>query len=80
MKTPREKYMHDEHYHRVVDMMVNMIHECKFTPSELREMSILASIIYEEQSIEPKLRSKELPDELDSAFGVFDKWVKQSYR
>jgi len=80
MKTPREKYVHDTYYHQMVDMMVGMIHECKFTPSELREAATLASIIYEEQQVTPKLLYKELPDELDSAFKIFDKWARQPYK
>lgn len=50
MKTPKEKYLNDNHYRTMVDMMVSCIDKCNFTPSELREMAILASIIYEEKT------------------------------
>lgn len=49
MKTPKEKYYSDPHYHQLVDVMVGMITQAKYTPSEMREAAILASIIYEER-------------------------------
>ena len=51
MKTAREKYLHDPEYHRLVDHMVKMIIDLHFTPSEMREAAMLASIIYEERKI-----------------------------
>jgi len=53
MKTPREKYLHDNHYKVLVDLMVAQIEQCNYTPSEMREAAILASIIYEEHHIRP---------------------------
>ncbi len=47
MKTPKEKYLNDPEYRHLVDMMENLIQQARFTPSELREASILASINYE---------------------------------
>jgi hypothetical protein len=52
MKTPREKYEKDPSYRQIVQMLESLIHEAKFTPSELREASILASILYEERNIQ----------------------------
>lgn len=49
MKSPREKYLTDNMYHRLVDMMVDQINQCNYTPSEMREAAVLASIIYEER-------------------------------
>jgi len=48
MKTPREKYLNDPHYHALVDSLVTLITQCEMTPSEVREAAILACIIYEE--------------------------------
>lgn len=49
MKTPREKYRNDNMYRVLVDMMVEQINQCNYTPSEMREAAVLASIIYEER-------------------------------
>lgn len=52
MSSPRSKYYNDPHYHQLVDVMVHMIMQAKYTPSEMREAAVLASIIYQEsQSI-----------------------------
>jgi len=53
MKTPREKYQNDINYKSLVDFMVSAIYNCKYTPSEMREAALLASIIYEEHTIRP---------------------------
>lgn len=49
--TMRERYQIDNHFHTLVDMMMHFIQEAKYTPSEMREAAILASIIYEERNI-----------------------------
>ena len=62
MKTPREKYMNDPEYHHLVTTLEHLIEQAHFTPSELREACILASINYEmrhirDQRIDPKLEN-----------------------
>ena len=47
MKSPKEKYMNDPEYHQLVDMLESFIDRARFTPSELREAAVLASINYE---------------------------------
>ncbi len=47
MKTPREKYTNDPEYNHLVQTLEHLIHQAHFTPSELREACILASINYE---------------------------------
>lgn len=69
MKTPKEKYRNDPEYHQLVNMLESFIERAKFTPSELREAAILASINYEmrhlnrpniiESSIDDALRTLE---------------------
>lgn len=51
--SPKEKYQNDPEYHALVDMMVKFIDGCKYTPSEMREAAVLASIICEQNRIGP---------------------------
>lgn len=51
MMTLRDKYQNDSHFHALVDLMAAQIEQCNFTPSEMREAAILASIIYEENNL-----------------------------
>jgi hypothetical protein len=51
MNTPRSKYQLDPHYKALVDTMVASIKDCNYTPSEMREAAMLASIIYEENNV-----------------------------
>jgi len=46
-QSARERYCNDIAYKQIVDMMTHMIHSNQFTPSEMREAAILASINYE---------------------------------
>ena len=59
MKTPREKYQNDPEYNHLVSTLENLIEQARFTPSELREACLLASINYEmrhvrENQIDPE--------------------------
>ena len=47
MKSPKDKYENDIRYKQAVDMVESLIHQGQFTPSEIREMAVLASIHYE---------------------------------
>lgn len=51
MMTLRDRYQTDPAFKALVDMMVGHIQTCQYTPSEMREAAILASIIYEEHNI-----------------------------
>ena len=59
MKTPREKYYSDLSYKRLVDVFINQIINCYYTPSELREAALLASIMYEEKNTRPYIMTVE---------------------
>lgn len=48
MRCMREKYLNDPAYKNCVDTMTALIIDNRFTPSEMREMAVLASIRYEE--------------------------------
>jgi hypothetical protein len=41
MKTPKEKYINDPQYNRLVKTILGLIVDCYFTPSELREAVVL---------------------------------------
>lgn len=73
MKAPRDKYLNDASYHRLVDMMVDQINKCNFTPSELREAAILASIIYEERNIRYMTN---ITPEIEDALNKINNWTK----
>jgi hypothetical protein len=51
MKSPREKYMNDPEYHYLVQLLESFIDRAMFTPSELREACVLASINHEMRHI-----------------------------
>jgi len=72
MKTPKEKYMNDPEYHHLVQTLEGLIEQARFTPSELREACLLASINYEMRHV----RSVSIPAELDGALRTLDKFVQ----
>ena len=53
MDRSRYAYLNDANYHRLVDTLLELIHECQFTPSEIRTAAMLASIMYEERRVFP---------------------------
>jgi hypothetical protein len=71
LTTPREKYMNDTEYHHLVMMLEGLIEQARFTPSELREACILASINYEMRHI----RYMQIDPRVDSALKVLDDFV-----
>lgn len=72
MRTIREKYLNDTDFHTLVDMMVYHIEIANYTPSEMRQAAILASIIYEEMRINP--RSYILPT-IEKNLEEIHKWL-----
>lgn len=76
MKTPREKYMNDPEYNHLVSMLESMIEQARFTPSELREACMLASINYEMRHI----REHHIDPRVEDALITLDKWARNSRR
>ncbi|MDI1362550.1 hypothetical protein [Methylotenera sp.] len=76
MKTPKEKYMNDPSFHHLVNTLEQLIHQAEFTPSELREACVLASINYEMKH----MRDHHIDPRLNEAFLVLDKFVESSQR
>lgn len=71
MKSPRDKYMNDPEYHHLVSTLEQMIERAHFTPSELREACILASINYEMRHI----RETRIDPKLENALRVLDEFT-----
>ena len=68
IKTPAEKYMQDPQFHELVMMLESFIDRAQFTPSELREAAVLASINYEMRNV----RSIRIDPELAEALELLD--------
>ncbi len=74
--TPRQKYMNDPHYQRLVETMEHFIEQAQFTPSELREACVLASINYEMRHV----RERALDPRVVEAMDVLDQWTTRDTR
>lgn len=68
MKSPREKYQNDPEYHNLVYMLESLIEQARFTPSELREACVLASINYEMRHV----RSQEIDPQTQEALRILE--------
>lgn len=76
MKSPREKYMNDPEYHRLVDMLGQFIEAARFSPSELREACVLACINYEMRHV----RDMQIDPRVLDAFRVLDEFTARDPR
>ena len=47
MKTGKDRYLNDNEFRMLVDHLENFIRESKYTPSEIRDASMLACIHFE---------------------------------
>lgn len=71
MKTPKEKYLNDPAYNHLVRMLEDLIERARFTPSELREACVLASINYEMRHI----RDNQIDPRVEDALKTLDAFV-----
>jgi hypothetical protein len=76
MKSPREKYLNDPEYHELVRCLEGFIERAQFTPSELREAAVLASINYEMRHI----RGQHIDPRAAEAFRVLDEFTTRNPR
>lgn len=76
MKSPREKYMNDPEYHQLVNMLESFIERAQFTPSELREASVLVCINYEMRHV----RSTTIDPRAAEAFRILDEFTARKPR
>jgi hypothetical protein len=75
-KSPKEKYLSDPEYHHLVQTLESLIESARFTPSELREACILASINYEMRHI----RELQIDPRVDDALRTLDSFMSKSTR
>ena len=66
--SPRERYFNDGVFKAMVDMMTAHMLRCDYTPSEMREAALLASIRYYE------LRPQGLTVKADELHELMQKW------
>ncbi len=71
--TPREKYQNDPEYNNLVRTLEGLIELARFTPSELREACVLASINYEMRHI----RDMQIDPHVTDALRVLDNFVSR---
>jgi uncharacterized protein (UPF0147 family) len=74
--SPKDKYMNDPEYHQLVRMLESFIHQAKFTPSELREACVLASINYEMTHI----RDRQIDPRAAQALDILDEFAARRPR
>lgn len=72
--SPRERYLNDPEFYALVDMMFAYISACRFTPGEMREAAVLASIMYEEQNLTTRYM---IPKEIDQKLRDLQEWIKK---
>ena len=63
MKSPEEKYQSDSLYRTFVDVIEQHLNNAVYSPSEVREMSMLACIHYEQHRPGPRFNFMRLTDE-----------------
>ena len=73
MKSPKEKYENDAQFKMLVDTMTKAIIDANFTPSEMREAAVLASVHYELQF---GFRHYTVPMQVNDAFKTLCDWRK----
>ena len=76
MKTPKDKYQNDPEYNHLVNMLESLIEQAHFTPSELREACILASINYEIRHV----REHNINPRLNDALYTLDEFTRGNWR
>ena len=77
MMTIRDKYLSDTQFHALVDTMVAYINQAEFTPTEMRQAAVLASIIYSERHVR---RIYPVTREMEEALSVFTKYLESEDR
>lgn len=72
MKSPYERYHNDPAFKNLVEMMTHQIFSCNFTPSEMREAAIMASINYEMMNVN---KTRYIRPEMEEALATIREYV-----
>jgi len=75
MKTPQEKFENDPEYRYLVQMFEALIHEARFTPSEIRQAALFACCRYELYQLPRRVF---IPKEVDTAIAVLRRFREQA--
>ena len=76
-RTPaQDRYESDSNFHMLVDALESQIHACHYTPSELREAALLASIHYELHSA--RSYTLPLPRNVEDALNCLGKFRNEA--
>lgn len=75
MKTPQEKYENDPEYRYLVQMFEALIHEARFTPSEIRQAALFACCRYELHQLPRRVF---IPNEVNTAIAVLRRFREQT--
>lgn len=74
MMSMNRKYNEDPAFRRLVDYMVSAIIENQYTPSEMREAAMCASIKYEMAFVRPTMvLNKPIDQETENALAALEK-------
>lgn len=55
------RYLRDPAFRALTDMMEQFIHNCQYSPSEMREAALLSAIHYESRTVRPLRMYFQLP-------------------
>ena len=77
MKTGRERYHNDHQFRVLVDQMAAHIFNEDYTPSEMRDAAMTASIIVEQQRIPPIYTPGAVEEEIHRLRKVFPEYANK---
>jgi len=77
LKTPEQKYNNDVSYRRLVETIESLIHEARFTPSEVRECATLACIHYEQRKTQGFII---VPENVNESLKIIEDWRVNNVR
>ena len=49
----KEKYLHDSTFHHAVDILYQVLYECKLNVSDLRDAAVFAGFRFESEKVTP---------------------------